>query len=1118
MPSHRREPPEEGRRGGGRRRARSTPQTRESRRTAAGRVIESYKYLRESCQLLPQTGRLPKYHILRGAADQMRALQFENISLRWTVAAFMAGRDTDTRPQAPRTEGRPEIRVVPNAHGGQSARPQDPGRQEEGERRRDELQIIEVRGNCPWPGTPPHPAQDRSQLPEGGNEIARLREVVARLRGGETHDRQPVARLRGGETHDHQPETTRASAGGGGVGEQEDCMEIRVVWGGTVEKPIPIVPHPTPRMPSSPPFPDRSWIARPVGRKVQVGSSTLQRIIPVSRTPNKCEILRNRLHRPTTLQIPVRTLGETGEPEEDMLPMDLSHKVPAVRETSREDVRTTSPPPLISIERGSTCHLPSSSQIREEELSTHGIAQILKAAVIIERARLADQDPMMGSRDDEEVMNMPIIEDSEKDIGIETVPTGEEVLSPESTEMWIDIPTLVIDLEPPPVTEPGPSTTFSTTLASTTGTSTSKAVIEPGPSTPSTTTPTSTSTSRVVFRVAKWVGSLGGDSANQQEMEGDLNLEVPGDKVDGCVRRATCSTEEVPEVGREDVQAQPGVMDSEEEEIDVGGPETMTGEEIPSLVPVPVLSLGEYVDPAMPDDEEPGPVPVLSLGEGEYVESVDEKAMLKALFEDPPNDSVMIPRWPRHLVSHRGEIEDGEVPSVNPPSPVEVIVGSVWLDVVPNIEIHQAISYGFESENETPTREDTVEELNDEIVSDGEIAMSLEKDSEGDGGDELNDEIISDKELAMSVEKDSEGEGRESVRETSAEDGIGPFKDAYVALRRLKIKKLKNRKKTSRKKKDQKWMCERDRDWRPPRRRKVKVTPKIKLVRTRPISEDEESTEPRGDRQSRLKRVWKGTNFKIQDEIITFYQAVPKKKKREGRKKQKRRRREEEQGRYGGFVIALPGSGRSSVSGRPYRLRDLDSGSWESELGGGRLNGPKRLEVDSKTEEGQEDRQEGDMEGGRIVQGAFGTNPQVVVGKDTEEKSSSKQSPSTGEEIGSREDEGAEKEDAPEKETTTADSAQKRPRAGEDPRGDDRATTEGENVEKTETNQCPGSPTAVTTIRVSNSATSISGVQELLRTWVEDGVQEIECDVRIKSVELPPRRLDPAAPRGKSMR
>ncbi len=1099
MPSHRREPPEEGRREGDRRRARSTPQTRESRRRAAERVIESYRYLRESCQLLPQIGRLSKYHVLRGAADQMRALRVENNSLRWTVDVFMAGRDTDTRPQAPRIEGRPEIRVVPNTYVGQSARLQDLGGQEEGERRRDELQVIEVTGNCPWPGTPPHPAQDRSQLPEGGNEIARLKEIVARLRGGETRDSQPVTRLSGGETD-------RASVGGGVAGEQEDGVEIRVVWGGTVEKPIPIVSHPTPRMSSSPPFSDRSWIAKPVGRKIQVGASTLQRIIPVSRTPNKCEILRNILRRPTTLQIPVKTLDETGEPEENILPMDLSHKVPVVRETSREDLGTISPPPLMSIEEESTsqlpssppplvslegrstCHLSSNSQIREEELSTHGIAQILQAAVIIEKARLADQDSMMGDRDEEEVMNMPIIEDSEKDIGTETVPTGKEVLSPESLERWIDIPGLVIDLDPPPVTEPRTSTNCSTTLTSTMGTSTPKAVT-PRSSTTFPTTPTSTSTSRVVIRVASWVGRKGSESANQQEVEGDLNLGISGDNVDGYVRRATCSPEEVLEAGREDVQVQPGVMDSEEEEIDVVGPEPMSVKEIPSLMPGPALSLGEYVDPAMPDDEGSSPVPVLSLGEGEYVESVDEKAMLEALFKDPPNDSVMIPRWPHHLVSHHGELEDEEVPPVNPPSPVEVIVGSVWLDVVPNLDIHQTISYGCELETETPTREDRVAELNDEIISDKELALSVDK------------------------EKDSEGEGRESTKETSTEDGVGTSKNAYVSLRRLRIKKLKNRKKTSRKKKDQKWTCERDRDWRPPRRRKVKITPKIKLIRTRPISEDEETAESRGNRQARPKRVWKGTNFKIQDEIITFYQAVPQKKKREGREKQKRRRREEEQERYEGFVIAVPGAGRSSA-GRPHRFRDFDSGRWESELGGGRLNGTKGLEVDSQTKEGQEDCQEGDMEGRGIVQGAFGANPQVVVGKDTEEKSG----PQREEDVDRREGEGAGEEDAPEKETTTTNSAQKRSRAGEEPRGNTGATKEGEDVEETEENQHPGSQIDVATVRIRNSATSISGVQSLLQTWVEEGIEEVECDVRIKSVELPPRRLDPAVPRGKSMR
>ncbi len=494
------------------------------------------------------------------------------------------------------------------------------------------------------------------------------------------------------------------------------------------------------------------------------------------------------------------------------------------------------------------------------------------------------------------------------------------------------------------------------------------------------------------------------------------------------------------------------------------------------------------------------------------MESVDEKEMLRSLFEEPPNESV-VPRWPRHPVSHHGEVlgEDDLNPAVNPPSPVEAIVESVCIEVVPNIERrHQTISNDVESEVETSTSEDLVKELNDEIASDEEIAMSLERDSEGDGGDELNDEIISDEELAMSFEKDSQGEGGENVRETSTEVGI---RNAYVSLRRLKIRK---RKIHSGKKKEKKWRFERDSDWRPPRRKKVKITPKIKLIRTRPISEDEESTEPR-DRQSRLKRVWKGTNFKIQDEIITFYQTVPKKKMREGRKKRRRRRREEEQERCGGFVITLPGAGRSSVSGRQYRRRDLDSGVWESELGGGQLNGSERLEIDLKTKEDEEpeDRQDGNMEEGGLGQSTVGTDPKMAMGEDTEEKSRSKRSPSPEKEIGL--DEGA-KENVPEQETTTADSDQKGSRAEEDPRRDNRATTEGKDAEKTKANQCPGSTTSTTTIRVSNTTAPIGGVQDLLRTWVAAGVQGIDCEVRIKSVELPPRLPDPAVQRGKSMR
>ena len=506
----------------------------------------------------------------------MRVLKYENDFLRWRVAACWAVRERNTGLQGQEPAGGPETQVVreqTGVHEDQPSLPQDQVRQDAGERGGDDLQIVEVRGGCQWPVTPTHQAQSRSQSPEREDDLARQREVVARVGGGEASG--------------NKQKVTEASAGGGRVSgdEQEDeCMEVRVVWGGTIENPVPIVPHPKPRMRSSPPFPERSWRARPVGRKIQVGSSTLQRIIrttPISQASST----------PTTLNIPIRSLGEPGE--DDMSPMDLSNRNPAVQEMPRKNLRTAEPPSLVSIERWSACHPPSSSQVGGDEPPTHGIAQILKAAVIIERARLADQDPMMGGMEDGEVMNVPTLEENEKDIGVETIPTRDELWSPASDVMWVDTPVLVIDLEATLVTEPEPPTPLATAPASTRGTSPSQAVL----------------------RVARWVGNLGGNSANQQEMEGDVNNDVQGDKVDS-VRGNTSSTEGVQEVGSEDVQTQHGGMGSDEmwvdeeevvttseaatreeveEELDVGGPETMADEEVPGLVPGP--SLGEYVEP-----------------------------------------------------------------------------------------------------------------------------------------------------------------------------------------------------------------------------------------------------------------------------------------------------------------------------------------------------------------------------------------------------------------------------------------------------------------------------------------------------------------------------------------
>ena len=958
----------------------------------------------------------------------MRALRYENNFLRWRIIALMTGQDRGTGLQVQEPEGEPEIQVVrdqTDVREGQPSLPQDQARQDAGERGGEGLQIVEVRGGCPWPITPPHQAQNRRQTSEGEDGLARLREVVARARGGETSS--------------NQQQVTEASTGGGRVSgnEQDECMEIRVVWGGTIEDPVPIVPRPKPRMQNSPPFPERRWMARPVGRKIQVGSSTLQRIIrttPISQTSNM----------PTTLDIPIRSLGEPVE--DDTSPMDLSNRNSAVQERLRKNLRTAEPSSSVSIERWSAGPPPSCSRVSHDEPPTHGIAQILKAAVIIEKARLAAQDTaqdtMTEGTEDEEVVNMPTLGENEKDIGVETIPARNELWSPASV-MWMDAPALVIDLEATSVADPGSPTPLATTTASVQG----------------------SSPSRAFLRIAKWVGDQGGNSANLQE-EGDVNDNVQGDQVDS-VRGNTSSTERVQEAENEEevvTTSEAVTREEEEEELDVGGPEPMVDGGVPGMVPE--LSLGEYVEP------------------------VEQKEMMKALFEDP-----QIPRWPRHLASHHGEIEGGEVLGNDPSPPVNLsplvgsILESVWIDVVPSgaIEIrHQVVSQDNEPEMETPA-------------------------SEG----RLNDEIISDEEIAVSLERDSEEEEGERVKETSGEGETLQVKDAYVSLRKLKIRRWKIRDKIFKKKKRQRWMFEKDRDWKPPRRKKVKITPKIKLIRTRPISEDDEPTEPR-NRQSRLKRTWKGTNFKHQDEIITFYQTVPK-KMRKGK-----RRREEEQGVYGGFVtITLPDrAGRSSRSGRKYRRQNLDSGVWEAELGGDQLNGPdqrKGLEDNPATDQGEE-QEDRHMEEGRIVQDTVGANPEVAMGQDLEEESGSKRSPSTKKETGLGRDEGAQEEKVSEKETTGTDSAQEGSGEGEDPRRDSRATKEGADAEEAQADERPGPATLAATLRVSNPPAPVSGIQGLLRKWVEDGVQSLDCEVRVRSAEPPPHPRDQEIARGKSMR
>ena len=904
MAAHRRAPPEErDEENEEDRRKKTTTSTSYStaaRRLVAARVVTNYSYLRENCPQLPQTGRLSRYHILEGAADQIRLLKRENDFLNWRITASwqvqqsLSSRlrelesaedpgprdvreqtDVCTQPETPlRGEEQPSLlqdQAVQDASGGGG----------------DGLQIVEVRGGCQWPVTPTHQAQNRRQSPERTDDPTKQRVAKAKAGGGEASgDKQKVTRasVRGGETSGNE--------------QGDKCLEIKIVWGGTIENPVPIVSHPRPRRSESPPLPGRSWVATPIGRKIQLGSSTLQRIrtTPINQTSRV----------PTTFNIPTKSLGVPGG--DNVSPMDLSNKNPPVQEMFRESLMTSEPPPLIPIERWSACSPPPCSQGSFEQLPTHGIAQILKAAVVIEKARRAAQDTMMDRVEEEVLVNVPIIGENEKDIGVEKIPTTRNGLwspaddimwkSPADDIMWRDSPPLVIDLEATSMTDPEPTIPLTTASTSMGG----------------------TSPSRAVLRIAKWVGELGDSSANHQEMDDNMNKEVQGKRVDS-VEGSTNSVEGfklstgVQEVESVDIRAQHrGIegngmwVDEEEtvttseastrreveEELDVGGPETVSHEVSGSIH---------------------------ESSTGEYVEPVDRKEMLKALFEDPPNkikdlatlktNPVIIPQWPRHIASHHGEVEDSEVLSdwSNSPTdqspPARSTLESIWIDVVPNGEAiemnHRVVSEDTEPKIETPPSQDM-----------------------------LKDEIISDEEIAMTIDRDSEGGGGEKAKEIGEEDEEGRLKtiqvkDAYVAVRKLKIRGWKIREKISkqkRKKKAIKWMFERDRedkDWKPPRsrRKKMKAPPRIKLIRRRPISEDEEEPTEPSYRQPRQKRIWRGTNFRHQSEVITFYQTLHKKRIKDGKKRQRKRRREEEQGVYGGFVtITIPVTPVTERAGR----------------------------------------------------------------------------------------------------------------------------------------------------------------------------------------------------------
>ena len=959
MAAHLQEPPDEGDEEDQGKKTVVSTYTTEARRLVAARVVANYNYLWANCPLLPQTGYLARSSILQGAADQIRILKHEIQLLQWRLSANweaqgisgprLLGQVPAENPGPQDAQERKGVRARPKPRTLLRSEDQPPLLQDEivqninvgGE---DSLQIVEVRGGCQLPLTEPlpnHQAQSRKQFksPTLGQ--------VARGRGGEKVDdlakrKAAGAHVWGGETRDRRG---------------NECPEVRVVWRGTVERPVPAVSHPArPILAGSPPLEERSWVATPIGRKIQWGSSTLQRI---RSTPTKKTLIA-----PTTLNIPTTSLGVPRG--NDVVPMDLTNKRQPLQEMLRECLMAASPPRLIPSERWPAFSPPPLSRDSFRKLPTHGIAQILKSPDVLEEAMSAIHDTMIGGVEDEVLINAPVTTEDNEGIGLETSTTTRRCLwSPAEDLMWPVSPPSTRDSRATPMGDPEPVTSPNLTSSSTMGTPPTRAII----------------------RFAKWVGELGDSSDNNQEMDvsvskedrGDKNSPVKGDVDPAEGIKSTLNTDRH-EVENVNIQPKHKEIGDDEMLVDVDEPVT-TSEETPEttidvdreieetrLTWMPESSTGEDAEeeldvggPVTTSEEASGltidvdqqieetkPTWIPESSTGEYVEELDEKEMLKEMFKDQQDKAgdlkdlktlktqpATITQWPRHIASYHGEVEGSEVvidwpnsPTYQPP-PGRSVLASTWIEVIPN-EDTTGISHLIAREENKP-----------EIrVTSDDDAGTTPRIETPPSHDIVKYEAISDDEAAEAIDRDSEGEGEGKVGEIGEQDEDGKIKTAkvrgtYVAIWKLRLQGWKIREKAfkqkqKRKKKKTKWVFETDRedkDWKPPRsrRKKKKAPPRIKLVRRRPISDDEEETE-QSYRQPLQRRAWAGATLRHQSEVITFYKTLQKLRIKEGKRRQRKRRREEEQGARGEVVMtAAPASEvvRETPSpGRQHCLRD----------------------------------------------------------------------------------------------------------------------------------------------------------------------------------------------------
>ena len=324
-----------------------------------------------------------------------------------------------------------------------------------------------------------------------------------------------------------------------------------------------------------------------------------------------------------------------------------------------------------------------------------------------------------------------------------------------------------------------------------------------------------------------------------------------------------------------------------------------------------------------------------------------------------------------------------------------------------------------------------------------------------------------------------------------------------------------------------------DKDWKPPRsrRKKMKAPPRIKLVRRRPISDDEEETEP-SYRQPLQRRAWAGATLRHQSEVITFYKTLHKLRIKEGKRRQRKRRREEEQGARGEVVTtATPASEavRETPSpGRQHCLRKSGSEDWAAEGRGGRSNGQEQREgLEVNPEATQSDVPKiCHMERPEQVQDNVVVDTGEAVGQDLEKKSGTKQSPSREKKDGYRGETVAKEEDVQGGEAGGADPPRACSREGEYPGRGRRTAEEGETVEETKEDEFNRPPPVAASTGTRQDVTSnpiaptapIIGMQGLLRRWASGGVRGLACEVRVRSTEEQPSHPDQEVSRGRSMR